>query len=281
MFPRQRAANSKTGSLTSVMSSRNFARDEAKFTPRPSHCFNFRRTVRLFACCCCSVAFFLFSFRSNRSIHSKDCELYYGPYKGTQYTTTATVKSKCLVESPFVKVQQHHVQLESNVVIEDWIWIDYHDRINVLVEVSPDNFYILKQTKYALNDQSSWSIIGGIIEPNERPEQAAKREVREEVNVDCDEWVSLGRYRTDVNRGMGWTNTYLARQCSALSASSDNTKKIVADQVAGPDTERQELKTLSLQDLRQGVLSGKFMEIQWTATVAIALLHIDAKVDSL
>jgi ADP-ribose pyrophosphatase len=178
-------------------------------------------------------------------------------------------------------VQQHHVQLESNVVIEDWIWIDYHDRINVLVEVSPDNFYILKQTKYALNDQSSWSIIGGIIEPNERPEQAAKREVREEVNVDCDEWVSLGRYRTDVNRGMGWTNTYLARQCSALSASSDNTKKIVADQVAGPDTERQELKTLSLQDLRQGVLSGKFMEIQWTATVAIALLHIDAKVDSL
>ena len=35
---------------------------------------------------------------------------------------------------------------------------------------------------------------------------AAQREVNEELNIQCEQWKSLGKYRTDVNRGMGWVS---------------------------------------------------------------------------
>jgi 8-oxo-dGTP pyrophosphatase MutT (NUDIX family) len=104
--------------------------------------------------------------------------------------------------------------------ISDWLWIDYHDRINVLVEApsiasnsssssssstNERQFYVFDQSKYALEGRTSMAIIGGIIEPGESPERAAMREVEEEMHVTCDQLHWLGRFRTDVESwyGMG------------------------------------------------------------------------------
>ena len=77
-----------------------------------------------------------------------DCVISLGRYQGPQYvhpTQTVQGRGRCLVESKFLKVQQHSVQFPpSNAItdekspprIDDWIWIDYHDRINVLIEVA-------------------------------------------------------------------------------------------------------------------------------------------------
>lgn len=214
-----------------------------------------------------------------------------------------------------MKVQQHRVQLEGTTnVIEDWLWIDYHDRINVLIEAPKQlqqqsdhsdrtttttrkysnddepHFIILQQTKYALEGRTSLAIVGGIIELGETPYDAAKREVLEETGYTCDQFHFLGRYRTDVNRGMGWTNTYLARFCSQLSSSSfsssspsstgtlhqDSSHSSAAvtavDEVGPVDTEPQKFLTMSLTAVREAVTAGEFLEIQWSATVALAML---------
>lgn len=170
------------------------------------------------------------------------CVISFGSYEGEIYTKpNETVDNKCLIESPWMRVAQHSVKLlldnggnnnnnSNNKIVSDWLYIDYHDRINVLVEApSVENaqpgeeqqFIILKQTKYALNDEvPSYAIVGGIIEPNtnsneeeggggETPDMAAKREVQEELNVKCSTWHKLGKFRTDVNRGMGWVRWFL------------------------------------------------------------------------
>lgn len=67
------------------------------------------------------------------------------------------------------------------------MWIDYHDSINVVVqdetkEGGERRFLVFEQTKYALEGRSSLAIIGGIIEPGEDPETAARREVEEEMD---------------------------------------------------------------------------------------------------
>lgn len=72
-----------------------------------------------------------------------------------------------------------------------------------------------------------------------------------------------------VNRGGGWTNTYLATHCQKSNEEMEHRD----DEVGVADTERQDLRTIKLQDLIQSVLAGKFLEIQWSATVALALLH--------
>lgn len=214
---------------------------------------------------------------------TNSCQISYGAYKGSEYRSSSTIGSAlCLVESKFLKVQQHGVRLPgSSSVIEDWLWIDYHDRINVLVEVQDGRFAVFEQTKYALEDRQSLAIVGGIIEPGELAQTAAQREVLEEMGLECKEWILLGRYRTDVNRGMGWTNTFLASKCYQKQRPAAHGLD-GAEEVGVPDMERQDRKTLTLDELRAAVTGNKFLEIQWTATISLAILYLqnEANTDS-
>ena len=93
------------------------------------------------------------------------------------------------------------------------------------VDAAPErHFFVFEQTKYALDGRTSFAIIGGIIERDESAETAARREVTEEMNgmVECREYVFLGRYRTDVNRGMGWLHSFLATNCTRTNKAATN-----------------------------------------------------------
>jgi 8-oxo-dGTP pyrophosphatase MutT (NUDIX family) len=191
-----------------------------------------------------------------------------------------------------MRLAQHSVQLPNNEqIITDWLWIDYHDRINVLVEAPTTtntqevSFLILEQTKYALDSTISLSVVGGIIEPTtqtddrgqtkqivlpEAPLMAAQREVEEEMGVRCTTWIPLGKFRTDVNRGMGWVNPFLARDCSY---SKNVGVEEHGDVVGGADTEKQRMVVMSLEDVKKAVMEGRFLEVQWSNTVALAILR--------
>jgi 8-oxo-dGTP pyrophosphatase MutT (NUDIX family) len=221
------------------------------------------------------------SISSNLRKNADQCDISFSPYRGPQYRSEVSGiigEPKCLIESKWLKISQHKVKFPgSDTIIDDWMWIDYHDRINVLVEDEAKEgeerrFLVFEQTKYALEGRTSLAIIGGIIEPGEEPESAARREVDEEMNgLQCQNFHFLGRYRTDVNRGMGWLNSFLATKCSRDPTRPKH--KALADEVGAADTERQDLKSISLTELRSATGEGKFLEVQWTATVAQALLH--------
>jgi ADP-ribose pyrophosphatase YjhB (NUDIX family) len=252
----------------------------------------FQRNALLFLSLILAVSLFL-STRSSSACHLKSsassnlrndmdqCELSFGSYRGPQYRSekSGTIgKPKCLLESKWIKVSQHTVKFPgSDTVFDDWMWIDYHDRINVLVEDEAKEgeerrFLVFEQTKYALEGRSSLAIIGGVIEPGEDPEKAARREVDEEMNgLQCENFHFLGRYRTDVNRGMGWLNGFLATKCSRDLNRSKH--QALVDEVGAADTERQDLRSITLTELRESARKGEFLEVQWTATVASALLH--------
>jgi hypothetical protein len=234
------------------------------------------------------------------------CLVSHGKYNGFVYTSSdssskgggMTMANQCLVQSKWMRLAQHSVQLPSSnnekKIIDDWLWIDYHDRINVLVEAPKTtpgegggvSFLIIEQTKYALDSEMSLAVVGGIIEPTtqvdangqktqvvmpEAPLMAAQREVEEEMKVTCQTWVPLGKFRTDVNRGMGWVNPFLARDCS-YSSNKENAEEN-ANVIGGADTETQKIITMSLGDVRQAVMAGRFLEVQWSNTVALAVLR--------
>jgi ADP-ribose pyrophosphatase len=241
----------------------------------------------------------LSSLSLENSNENNSCLVSFGSYLGTKYERTTsittsgeTISNICLIESPWMRLAQHTVQIRNNNnnensngnnaigrVIDDWLWIDYHDRINVLVQdpkSSRDNpsFLILKQTKYALSSESL-AVVGGIIEPNEDPLVAAKREIDEELHVSCNYWIQLGKYRTDVNRGMGWVHPYLARDCiysTTIQNVNGNSEK--GNDVGAFDIERQNVQSMTLSEVKDAVKKEKFVEVQWSNTVALAMLHI-------
>ena len=45
----------------------------------------------------------------------------------------------------------------------------------------------------------------------------------------------------------------------------------MADQVGAGDSEKQKLKSITLTELKEAATQGKFIEVQWTATVMQAL----------
>jgi len=181
---------------------------------------------------------------------------------------------------------QHSVKIDPNSsdIINDWLFIDYHDRINVLVEDPKSNakegdirYLVFKQSKYSLEGRESLAIVGGIIEPGESPLSAAKREVEEEMDgISCEEQIMLGRYRTDVNRGIGFVNSFLFRNCKKDGGNTaEDREKImnVADEVGKPDAERQDVISMTKDEVKESVKRGEFLEVQWSNSVALAMLH--------
>lgn len=209
------------------------------------------------------------------------CLVFLGQYSGSRYKQSSTVDRKCLVESKWMQLEQHsmHLEDEDHTLIDDWLFINYHDRINVLVEDpssvgnNEPKFLIFRQTKYALEDRQSLAIIGGIIEVGEDALAAAKREVKEELNgMECNTFLPLGRYRTDVNRGMGWVNSFLASDC-VHGSNRLPLQDYVGEEVGTADTEKQEIISMSLKAILENVKNGKFLEVQWSNTVALAMMH--------
>eukprot|EP00977_Amphora_coffeiformis_P022403 scaffold10860_cov182-Amphora_coffeaeformis.AAC.20 len=221
---------------------------------------------------------------NHNSEGASKCMISFGTYQGPEYQSPDTVGTPyCLLENKFMKVQQHQVRQpaskegegESSIVIPDWLWLDYHDTVNVLVEApgQPGHYSIFEQTKYGLEGRSSSAVVGGICELGETPSVTAQREVQEEMGLVCRTLHFLGRFRTDVNRGAGWNSSFLATDCAPKQQGGTTFDNSNQHSIGDLDMERQDLQIVSREDLRQRLRDGKFLEVKWSATVALALLH--------
>ena len=87
----------------------------------------------------------------------------------------------------------------------------------------------------------------------------------------CNDFIFLGRFRRDVNRGIGWVHSFMALDCKhggIIDSGID-----VSQEVGAPDTERQDIVSISTSDLLNSVRGGEFLEVQWSNTVSLALLN--------
>jgi ADP-ribose pyrophosphatase len=173
-----------------------------------------------------------------------------------------TVEAAELAASRFMRVESHTVRTGTEIVT-GWLWIDMADQVNVLVENEDGAYLLLRQTKYGLAE-SSMAVVGGLVEPNESPDHAARRELLEELGRETDSWLSLGRYRTDANRGGGYVHCFVAQRTRPVPPE----RRVPSD-----DLEKQEVLTIPREELVSLVLDGKFAEVKWTATVALAMLR--------
>jgi 8-oxo-dGTP pyrophosphatase MutT (NUDIX family) len=213
-----------------------------------------------------------------------------------------------IIASPFVRIESHTVRAGDSVVA-GWLWTDTPDhvcaffllicsvvipnttqpQVNVLVENENGTFELLWQSKYGLS-QPSWAVVGGYINAHESPLAAAHREVLEELGREAPHanWIYLGRYRSDASRGGGFVHSFLARN-TVTSRQHRHSDDLEPQSVRVVDHTR--LQVPPKQHLRstnrftehacvcpaqqqQLVQHGDFAETKWTATVALALLHL-------
>ena len=161
-------------------------------------------------------------------------------------------------QAPWLVVEYHTVELPDGRQIPDWSWVRTPDYINVVVQTEAGQYLCFRQRKYAV-PEPMLSLVGGYIKPGEPPLAAAQRELLEETGYVSDDWVTLGQFLVDPNRGIATGNLFLARGAHK------------AGEIDSDDLEEQEVMMLSRQELEQALAAGEFKILAWAAAVAFAL----------
>jgi len=161
----------------------------------------------------------------------------------------------------FLRVENHQVELPDGRIIDNWSWVITPDYINVLLETNESKFLFFRQTKYAI-EGISLAPVGGYLEPGEEPLAAAQREVLEETGYRALEWIDLGSYPVEGNRGAGTAHLFLAR--GAYRVQERN-----AD-----DLEEQHIVLMSRAETENALLHGDFQVLAWSTVVALGLLRL-------
>ncbi len=164
----------------------------------------------------------------------------------------------------FLTVESHTVEWPDGQVISDWPWIIAPDAVIVLAETADNRFLCFRQTKYAV-EGSSLAPVGGMVEKGEIPLDAAKRELLEETGFESQDWMPLGSYKVDPNRGIGVRHLFLARNAQKVAEPNSD------------DLEDQQLLFLTRSDLQAALEANDFKVLSWTTVVALALHHLNQK----
>jgi ADP-ribose pyrophosphatase len=171
-------------------------------------------------------------------------------------------KEIILKGNKFLTVEKHVVELPDGRIISDWHNIITPDFISVLVLTKQNKFLIVRQKKYAVKEVSL-APIGGYIEPNEIPLDAAKRELMEETGFVAEEWISLGDFVVDSNRGCGNANFFLATKAEKVAEPNND------------DLEEQEILFLTREELENAITRNDFKVVPWLTNVLLSLRYLD------
>lgn len=162
---------------------------------------------------------------------------------------------------PWLEVEQHQVALPDGKIIPDWTWVVTPEFVNVVAVTMDGSWLCFRQVKYAVQGETL-ALVGGLLEPGESPEAAAKRELMEETGYEATAWESLGSYAVDANRGAGVAHLFLARGARRSS------------QPQGGDLEEQRLMILSQDQVEEALKQHAFKVLSWTTAVTLALLRM-------
>ncbi|MCL4298594.1 MAG: NUDIX hydrolase [Anaerolineae bacterium] len=176
-------------------------------------------------------------------------------------------REKVLDYGRFLVVEKHTIELPGGRTLSDWPWLITPDYVNIATVTLANEFLCFRQTKYAV-DGISLAAVGGYLDPGEEPLAAAQRELLEETGYESPDWLSLGRYVVDGNRGAGTAHLFLARQARLVAG------------VKADDLEEQQLLHLSRAEVEAALAAGEFKVLAWAAVMALALQQMKEGRDS-
>ena len=162
---------------------------------------------------------------------------------------------------PWLRLHEDDVTLPNGHQIDGFLRLEGRDYATIFAVTPDGEALFVRQFKYGPG-RSAVQLPGGYLEEGEAAETAARRELLEETGFEAAEWLALGSFAVDGNRGMGRAHFFLARS---------------ATQVGPPDPgvdEDPELVLVPLAEVGGLLVSDEIAELSPLACSALALIRL-------
>jgi len=169
-----------------------------------------------------------------------------------------TIQSKeVFAAPPWIKLFVQQVKLPHGRIIDDYHQIQLGDHVAIVAQTDEGKILMERQYKHGVG-KVSLILPGGLIEGEEQPLEAAKRELLEETGYATEQWENLGNFVANANYGCGKIHLFVARNI-----------KQVAEPDSG-DLEEMQLVLMPPDELVAAIRQGELMVMGAVMAIALA-----------
>ena len=135
--------------------------------------------------------------------------------------------SRYIIDRPWIKLREDHVVLPSGVEMEEFHVVEYPNWAATVCIDQDENLVLVEQYRHGIH-RSSLELPAGVIEQDEDPLEAAKRELLEETGYIAPNWTPLGRFSTDPSNHSNYAYFFIAQNASfSMDPSYDDEEDLV------------------------------------------------------
>jgi len=120
------------------------------------------------------------------------------------------LETKLLISERWLQLREDRVKLGNGHQIERFHVIHGPDWASVLCVTENSEVVLVRQYRHGIG-RASLELPAGVIEPNETPEQAARRELAEETGYEASDWVGIHCVPTEPARHTTHAHFFCAR----------------------------------------------------------------------
>lgn len=129
--------------------------------------------------------------------------------------TWKVLDKQYVLKSPWLNVRQDHVLLPNGTELSDFFVLEYRHWVCVIAVTIEGKYLIEKQYRHGIN-QDCYELCAGIVEKDEDPLVAAKRELLEETGYTSDEWTYLGKAAPNASAMTNFCYCYVAKNAKKV-----------------------------------------------------------------
>ena len=172
-----------------------------------------------------------------------------------------TISSKYLVRAPWATLRVDTCRMPDGTVIPDYYVLEYPDWVNVVALTEDDKVILVRQYRHAAGEEIL-ELPGGVIEKDESPEDAARRELLEETGYEFEDIEFLSTLYANPATATNKTHCFLATGGKKTSEQNlDRGEEII-------------IELVSLEELKTLVLNNKLGQALHTSGIFYALIRL-------